>query len=948
MKFSAGKKELKTLLIGIAVFLAIAIICMSLEAVERNAEIVPDDLPSDSDTSYYSSLIISEIVSNNDGVYISDSNEACDFIELYNGGNEDINLLGWGLSDNSDKLKWSFPSVVIKKGEYLVVNLTGKTQSGLNANFKLSSKGGEQLVLVNKSGEVVDGLDTKAMGKNQALIRNNSDWSLVNYATPGYENSLEGLYAYQESLLCSDESPLVINEFLCSNKGNFKNSLDRFDGYIELKNISDGKITLSEFTLSNDLTVPFKYTLPEKTLNPGEIYYIFAGSVSQIYEEYTGFSLTNRNGEIILGRNGKILSDFKYENISNGCAYVRADNGLYYESADLSMGFDNTAEGVESFEKLYRKTPQGLIINELMSSNNSYLAQNGYTFYDWIELYNNSNEDIILSDYYLSNDDAKLMFYRLPAVSLGAGEYIVIMCSGDEALTNDSYYHANFKLGSSEAVYLYSDGEIKDSVFIYDLPIDVSYGRAEDYGWVYTDKASPGKANEKGFFTKSPAPEITNPAGVYDESSIDVEIIGQGTIYYTLDGSDPDKSSAIYESPLTLTKPTVVKAAASVNGGLLSDVVISSFIINDPHEVPVVSVSLDPDEYKYLYRHPFDYSLRYTACFELFEEDGSCQSLCGIALNGFTGRRYSKKNYSLKFDGEFGATDLNYKVFDDLDCSRFDSLVLRGGSNAEESLPWKDEFGSALASDYLVTRRYKTCALYINGEYKGFFNIREKTNSEMIADRYNVDKSLLNMEKWDGTLEYGEAVWTEIKQWGESHDLSIKENYDYFCSKVDVVSLCDLWIYEMFMDNPDITNIRIYSHPDIDDGKCKFLFYDVDLGFYGIFDNFLTGVIFNSTGYTTDLAGHRINIKINNSLLKNEEFKELFQKRLNYHLENNLNPENTVKLFDSFIDLYKDEIERDMKINGYTTDWYNRSVTSFRRKLTTRYELIKKQAAEFF
>jgi len=943
------KKE-KVLILAIIAFIALACVCVHLESLESNEVINVNvsELPEAANVDIYNSLIINEVVANNDGVYVNEFNESCDFIELYNGSAEEINMLGWGLSDRDDKIKWSFPSVVIGPGEYLVVNLTGKTQTGLNASFKLSSKGGEQLVLINKSGEVVDGVDTKALGKNQAMVRDNAQWDIVNYATPGFENSLTGLQLYEESLFSTEECPLVINEFLCDNKGNFKNSLGRYDGYIELKNISSKKINLSEYTLSNEKGVPFKFTLPEIYLEAGGIYCVFTGSVSQVYEDYTGFSLTNKNGDIILSKNGKILVDFKYENVPNGCAYVRGDNGLYYESADLSMGLENNAAGIEAFEKQYMQMPEGLIINELMSSNNSYLAQNGYSFYDWIELYNNSSESINLSDYYLSNDESKLTLYRLPAISLDPNQYIVIMCSGDQALTNDNYYHANFKLGSSESIYLSNADGIKDSVFIYDLPIDCSYCRNNKYGWVYTYDASPCKQNEKGFFTKSPSPEIISPAGIYDESSIKVELSGQGTIYYTLDGSNPTKKSKIYKEAITLTEPTVVKAVAVVNNGLLSDVVISSFIVNDPHDVPVVSISLDPDEYNYLYKHAFNYDLRYTAYFELFEEDGSCQSFCGIALNGYTGRRYNKKNYSLKFDGEFGATDLNYKVFDELDCSRFDSLVLRGGSNAEESLPWKDEFGSALASDYLVTRLYKTCILYINGEYKGLFNIREKINSEMIADRYNVDKALLNMEKWNGTVEYGQAVWTEIREWGESHDLSIKENYDYFCSKVDVTSLCDLWIYEMFMDNPDITNIRIFSHPDIDGGRCKFIFFDVDLGFYGIYDNYLTGVIFNSSGYTHDLAGHNVNIKINNSLLKNDEFKKLFQERLNYHLENSLNTENTVKLFDKFTDLYASEIERTMAAHGYTTKWYNTSIKSFRRELTTRTNLLKTQAAEFF
>jgi len=50
-----------------------------------------------------------------------------DWIELYNYGNEAINLDGFGLSDDYENpFKWVFPSVVIEPGEFLLVWASGK------------------------------------------------------------------------------------------------------------------------------------------------------------------------------------------------------------------------------------------------------------------------------------------------------------------------------------------------------------------------------------------------------------------------------------------------------------------------------------------------------------------------------------------------------------------------------------------------------------------------------------------------------------------------------------------------------------------------------------------------------------------------------------------------------------------------------------------------------
>ena len=84
-----------------------------------------------------------------------------DWIEIYNGGDEAIELEGWSLSDSSSKLrKFVFPSVEIKAGEYLIVYACGEapTGSALYAEFKISI-GGETIYLANPNREIVDKVD---------------------------------------------------------------------------------------------------------------------------------------------------------------------------------------------------------------------------------------------------------------------------------------------------------------------------------------------------------------------------------------------------------------------------------------------------------------------------------------------------------------------------------------------------------------------------------------------------------------------------------------------------------------------------------------------------------------------------------------------------------------------------------------------------------------------
>ena len=106
-----------------------------------------------------------------------------------------------------------------------------------------------------------------------------------------------------------------------------------------------------------------------------------------------------------------------------------------------------------------------------MNNNNSYLPSNNNEYYDWIELYNNSNEDINLSDYYLSNSDSNLKMYNLPDLILKPHDYLVLMCSSNELLSDENYYHTNFKIGDDTGLYLSKNSKIPVQLIKQEIPV---------------------------------------------------------------------------------------------------------------------------------------------------------------------------------------------------------------------------------------------------------------------------------------------------------------------------------------------------------------------------------------------------------------------------------------------------------------------------------------------
>ena len=331
-RFEPKKKKIDLIFISVTItaIVLVAVLSWTFQKSDINKDnIFISDLP-DTAEEVIGKLVISEVMSNNGGIYVNSNNEVTDYIELYNGTDKAIDLTGYGLSDRNDRVKWVFDQVIIEPGSYLVVALTGKDEEGLNANFRLRAAGKEQLILVNKKGKVIDAVETVSLAKNQTMNRKaDGSWFIANYGTPNHENSWQGLNDYLASLMSDEASEIVVNEILVKNDGNFINEYGRMDGFIELINISDHPVSLKEYNLGNDKYSPFRYKFEDIILQPDEIYVFYTGDGTLIGKDYLGFTFNNKNGNVVLSKNGRIVQNIEYENLANGYALTRIEDFMF-------------------------------------------------------------------------------------------------------------------------------------------------------------------------------------------------------------------------------------------------------------------------------------------------------------------------------------------------------------------------------------------------------------------------------------------------------------------------------------------------------------------------------------------------------------------------------------------------------------------------------------------
>lgn len=79
-----------------------------------------------------------------------------EWIEIYNGTEEDVNLQGYGLSDDPDEpLKWTFPDVTVAAGAYTVVYTEKYAGEEPKTNFSLANQR-EYVVFSEPQGERID------------------------------------------------------------------------------------------------------------------------------------------------------------------------------------------------------------------------------------------------------------------------------------------------------------------------------------------------------------------------------------------------------------------------------------------------------------------------------------------------------------------------------------------------------------------------------------------------------------------------------------------------------------------------------------------------------------------------------------------------------------------------------------------------------------------------
>lgn len=224
---------------------------------------------------------------------------------------------------------------------------------------------------------------------------------------------------------------------------------------------------------------------------------------------------------------------------------------------------------------------------------------------------------------------------------------------------------------------------------------------------------------------------------------------------------------------------------------------------------------------------------------ELYWTDGTkrLDQDAGVKVSGAYSRMNNQKSLALHARNAYGAKYFNAKLFDELDMTQFKSFTLRDSGNDFGGTHFRDAMITHLvAGNNVDIQAYQPAVVFINGEYWGMLNMREKLNEYYIESHYpqvdhdNVDLIAASDVTKDMSASEGDMeAYNALLDFIENNDLTDDANYRYVTTQMDVDEYIEYMVSEIYGGNDDWphNNVKVWKSKK-NDGRWRWFLYDTD------------------------------------------------------------------------------------------------------------------------
>lgn len=516
-----------------------------------------------------------------------------------------------------------------------------------------------------------------------------------------------------------------------------------------------------------------------------------------------------------------------------------------------------------------------VLVNEYSCANVSTITDNFGENEDWIELYNAGATAVDITGYYLSDKPANPTKWAIPSLVLNAGQRRIIWASGRDGVFGGQF-HTNFKLTQTEnenIVFSDNTGTLLENILVRPNLRNQSTGRTTDGATTWsiftTPTANASNAGSTAFTHYAIAPTMSVNPGFYPGAQ-NVALATtepNSVIRYTTNGSTPTVTSTLYTGPISVGATTVIRAAVFSNSAsvLPSFVTSNTYFINVSHSIDVIS----------LFGNNIQTLLNGTQIepetgLEYFESNGAfaAEAYGESNKHGNDSWAYAQRGIDYISRDQFGySAEVNHEVFNVSTRSKFQRLILKAAANDNYSFAG----GAHIRDSYVTTlalnggldvdgRTWEPCIVYVNGNYWGVYDVREKADDKDYIKYYfgYEENEVHYLKTWGATwAEYGGGAattsWNTLRNFIMTNNMGNAANFatvdaqlnwksliDYFC--INSYTVCSDWL------NWNTAWWRGTTNPGNPRSKWSYVLWDMDATF-GHYINY-TGI--PNTGPTAD------------------------------------------------------------------------------------------------
>ncbi len=448
-----------------------------------------------------------------------------------------------------------------------------------------------------------------------------------------------------------------------------------------------------------------------------------------------------------------------------------------------------------------------------------------------------------------------------------------------------------------------------------------------------------------------------------------------------------------WRAPASEVPKAAAVRAAAISGHSRSAVRTATYFLPNHgmnhHELPVWSIQterenfFDPDDGIYVpgndppwvnyFRSGTEWEPVVHA--EFFERDRSrvISQNIGIRIHGNYTRDFPQKSLRLYSRSEYGPGRLRHRFFASRDLDDYNRLLLRNGGNDWIKGMLSDPTLHTLVQHLPIdTQHYRPAVVYLNGEYWGLHNIRDRLDKHYLETVHGIPRDEVVIVEIEGLLntgpegEEGELYrpYIEFRDRVSSGEIA---GWDALNDEMALSEYIDYLFAEVYAGNYDWpqNNIRYWKYTgprqsDSEgprDGRWRWFLYDVDFAFGHQYSTTFNMVEW-TFGYTEDhpflqvgrRADEQERFELNHRILDSDEVRWELLQRFAVHLATTAREERAAELIDRHAAAIEPEMPRQIirwNMPGSMQEW-RETITGMHDFARRRPEIMRGHLVDFF